>query len=314
MSVRCIEPPMPPQTPVVAAEQLGEGGLHVHAAGEAMAVAAIGVADVVVGRGAPWRRRPRPPPGRCRDASCRGRGPRGSCAAPAPRTRGSPPSCRNSSIRSSSVSGLAASLLPRRVGLLAPSARSIAALRSRTGPRSRRGISAIVAWHRAPGRSPALPAPRSSPFSKRRAVGDQRVEHRVAVGMKRFQIGAVGQPRRGDAPRSAAPRDGPSRRRRQSAMRGDAAPFGRPAAPARIEIADVDGARHHQVAAAGAADLALPGADRDAGLAARRGHVEAVVVASAPAPRTSGCCGRRRAGRTRPPGAASSPGWRRRSG
>src|SRR6516225_2115986 len=58
----------------------------------------------------------------------------------------------------------------------------------------------------------------------------------------------------------------------------DPAPFGRAAAPARIEIADIDGAGHHQIAAAGAADLALPGADGNAGLAARRGHVEAVAV------------------------------------
>src|SRR5581483_10216976 len=44
------------------------------------------------------------------------------------------------------------------------------------------------------------------------------------------------------------------------------------------EIADVERAGRHQVAAAERCDLALTGADRDAGLAARGGHVEAVVV------------------------------------
>src|SRR5579859_6266730 len=58
----------------------------------------------------------------------------------------------------------------------------------------------------------------------------------------------------------------------------DAPPFGRSAAPTRIEITDVDCAGRHQVAAAERGDLALAGADRDAGLAARGGHVEAVVV------------------------------------
>ena len=61
-------------------------------------------------------------------------------------------------------------------------------------------------------------------------------------------------------------------------QRRDASPLGRPAAPAGVEIANVDRARHHEVATAGAGDLALAGADRNARLAARRRHVEAVVL------------------------------------
>src|SRR5579863_8639597 len=60
--------------------------------------------------------------------------------------------------------------------------------------------------------------------------------------------------------------------------RRDLPPLGRPAAPTGVEIADVDRPGHHEITAACATDLALPGADRNAGLATRRRHVEAVVV------------------------------------
>ena len=61
-------------------------------------------------------------------------------------------------------------------------------------------------------------------------------------------------------------------------QRRHASPLGRPAAPAGVEIANVDRARHHEVSTTGAGNLALSGADRNARLAARRGHVEAVVL------------------------------------
>src|SRR6185437_14377553 len=60
--------------------------------------------------------------------------------------------------------------------------------------------------------------------------------------------------------------------------RRDPAPLGRPAAPAGVEIADVDRVRHHEIPAARAADLALAGADRNAGLAADGRHVQPVVA------------------------------------
>src|SRR5947209_7274042 len=59
--------------------------------------------------------------------------------------------------------------------------------------------------------------------------------------------------------------------------RCDASPLGGAPAPAGVEIADVYGARHHEIAATGTADFALPGADGNAGLAAHRGHVEPIV-------------------------------------
>src|SRR5579871_2797554 len=59
--------------------------------------------------------------------------------------------------------------------------------------------------------------------------------------------------------------------------RGDAPPLSRTAAPACIEIAYVDSARHHQVATARTTDLALSCANRDAGLTSHRGHIQPVV-------------------------------------
>src|SRR5260370_4847590 len=64
-------------------------------------------------------------------------------------------------------------------------------------------------------------------------------------------------------------------RRRQ---RCDAAPFRWSAAPAGVEIADIDGARRHQVATACATYLALACADWDAGLIACGGQVETIII------------------------------------
>src|SRR4051812_43359542 len=57
-----------------------------------------------------------------------------------------------------------------------------------------------------------------------------------------------------------------------------APPLGRPSAPARIEIADIDGAARHHVTTPGAGNLALTGTDRDAGERASRRHVQTVVL------------------------------------
>jgi hypothetical protein len=67
--------------------------------------------------------------------------------------------------------------------------------------------------------------------------------------------------------------DGERRRQRR-----DAPPLCRSAAPAGVEIADVDRARRHEVSISGTGNLTLAGADRNAGLAARRRHVQAVVL------------------------------------
>ena len=47
--VRCIEPPLPPSSPVAAAEQLGQDRRHRHAPGEGVVVAAVRAERVVVG-------------------------------------------------------------------------------------------------------------------------------------------------------------------------------------------------------------------------------------------------------------------------
>ena len=61
------------------------------------------------------------------------------------------------------------------------------------------------------------------------------------------------------------------------ATRGVAAPVGRAAGPRRVEVAHVDGARLHQVAAALGRELALAGTHRDATAGAHLAHGAGVV-------------------------------------
>ena len=103
------------------------------------------------------------------------------------------------------------------------------------------------------------------------------MEHRVAIRVKGFEVSTVrnrGEQVGGNLRFFVMPHlDGERRRQGRNAP-----PLRRSAAPAGVEIADVDRARHHEVSTTRTGYLALPGADRNAGLAARRRHVEAVVL------------------------------------
>ena len=113
-----------------------------------------------------------------------------------------------------------------------------------------------------------------------RPVGDEVPPDRVAVGMEALDEGAVRDRReqvRGDL--------------RLLVMRhphvesmcdaGHATPLRRTAGPRRVEVADVDGPLHDQLAAAGCGVLALPRADRHAGGVANVAHRPQVVVPAA---------------------------------
>ena len=141
---------------------------------------------------------------------------------------------------------------------------------------------------------------------------------RLAIRPTRSGRGRAKAPRRSrragstraGALRPAAPRGGPSPRRTVRHRR-DAAPLGRPARPRRVEVADVDRAADHQVAAPPRPRIALTGADRGPRPVAHVAHRAAIVVPPArllePADVDP-----RPAARTRSPRRASTPGWRRR--
>src|SRR6476646_10453650 len=63
--------------------------------------------------------------------------------------------------------------------------------------------------------------------------------------------------------------------------RRDAAPFGRPAGPGPVEIAEVDRAVHHQIPATAGGQLALAGTDPGPGAIPDVPHRAAIVVPAA---------------------------------
>ena len=148
------------------------------------------------------------------------------------------------------------------------------------------------------------------PVDERRAVRDEVPPDRVAVGVEALDDGSVRDRReqvRGDlgllvvAHRTS--NDVRDRRRPP--------PLGRAARPRRVEVADVDRALVHQVAASGRRELALAGADADGRAEANVAHARAGRSPSGTAPRTTRGRSPRRAGRSGSPSARSSPGSRR---
>ena len=144
-----------------------------------------------------------------------------------------------------------------------------------------------------------------------RAVGDQRIEKRIAVRVKRFQIGAVGDRREQDARRSAAPRDVPSARRRQAASaatrRHSVGPPPQLASKLQTSIApDIIRSRQPERLIS-----LCPAQIGNSGLVAHRRHVEPVVRPVDRLLEPADVEIARLRARRRPPRAGSSPDWRR---
>ena len=109
------------------------------------------------------------------------------------------------------------------------------------------------------------------------AAQHHAMEHRIALGVVRFHIGAMGN--RGDEMRAKDRLAVMSHLDAEGLRHArDAQPHGRAAAPARVEIADVDGAFEDEIATGLRGHFRLTRGDRHAGRRAQARHVALVVV------------------------------------
>src|SRR5882757_3572693 len=115
---------------------------------------------------------------------------------------------------------------------------------------------------------------------ERIAVRDEKIEQRVTVRMKYFEAGAVGDGREemGGHLRFLVVSH---RHAKGAGERGNPTPLSGAAAPARIEVAEIDGALEHEVPATRARDFALPCGHRNFPDATYIGHGFTIIVPTA---------------------------------